>query len=167
MASSDYGLIVKKNGKIVKEIENRFCDNVYAYHIASNKDLAIYVYKNLIKIRTNKTVNINDLMNKYNIVCAEEISNNKQIVWIYSGYWRVYPIIKYRYKFTINNIDFNIKRIENGDRFYLRFRFDGDLYEIVYGYLIENDTDVDNWYDVKYLSNRCRNFIKNWVNRRW
>lgn len=162
MAFIDYGLIVKKNNEIV---ENNFCDDVYAYHIVNDKDCEVYVYKNSIGIRTDKNINICDLNRKYNLLCNEVINENKKIIWINLSFWTVYPIIKYRYKFTIGDIDFDLKRIENGDRFYLRFGFNSNLYEVVYGYLIESNTQIDKWYDVKCLSNKCRNFIRNWVRK--
>lgn len=162
MASSDYGLIVKRNGEIV---ENNFCNDVYAYHIVSDKDYEVYVYKNLIGMRADKNIDICGLNRRYNLLCNEDINKNKKIVWINSSYWTVYPIIKFRYKFTIGDINFNLKRIENGDRFYLRFKFNNVLYEIVYGYLIESNMEIEKWHDLKCLSNRCRNFIRNWVNK--
>ena len=142
MASCDFGLIVKKNGKIIEDIEENFWnESLYGYRICGDDNFMIGIYKDCLKIHTNQNINVNNLGNKYGDMFITEADYYPQTFWFAVSYWSVYPIIKYRYKFTINNIDFDIKRIEN-------------------------DTGVDNWYDVKHLSNRCKNFIRNWVNRR-
>ena len=132
MASCDFGLIVKKNGKIIEDIEENFWnESLYGYRICGDDNFMIGIYKDCLKIHTNQNINVNNLGNKYGDMFITEADYYPQTFWFAVSYWSVYPIIKYRYKFTINNIDFDIKRIENGDRFYLRFRFDGNLYEIV------------------------------------
>lgn len=66
---------------------------------------------------------------------------------------------KYRHKETINGIEIDIKRLDEGNRYYGRFVYKGDLYEFIYGYGV--DLDVNKFYGKNNkLMNKVNRFIR-------
>lgn len=155
MAMSDYGVIAKKNGKVLNNKiftpmedtlgfsvskDNRGKDIEGNYFIyLGDKDLYIAVYKGLFNVYINKNEFIETIL---------DIDNYKT-----NDYYT-----KYRYKTNINGIEFDIKRLYDNHRYYLRFTYKGDLYEVLYGYGV--DCNIDYWYDMsKNLKRRLERFV--------
>ena len=62
---------------------------------------------------------------------------------------------KYSLKCVVKGVEFNIKRIDEGNRYYGSFSYKGDFYDFIYGYGV--DTDIRYWYD---KSNKAINKVK-------
>lgn len=154
MAMIDYGVIAKKNGKIVtkslftdmkdtmgisieKSENGKFINGNY-FVFLGDRDFYVGIYKGTITV----------------------FNDDKQIHFIsdlYNPYWIKGK--KYRHKETINGIDFDIKRIDEGNRYYGRFTYNGDYYEFIYGYGV--DTNIDHWYN---KSTKAMNKVKRFMN---
>lgn len=154
MSMVDYGVIAKKNGKVVTEslftnmkdtmgisiekAENgRFIDGNY-FVFLGDRDFYVGIYKGTITI----------------------FNDNKQIHFIpdlYHPDW--IKGTKYRHKETVNGVNFDIKRIDNGNRYYGKFTYKGDYYEFIYGYGV--DINMDHWYNKSTKAmNKVKRFMK-------
>lgn len=154
MAMVDYGVIAKKNGEVVTEsfftnmkdtmgisiekTENgRFIDGNY-FVFLGDRDFYVGIYKGTIAI----------------------FNDNKQIHFIpdlYHPYW--IKGTKYRHKEIVNGVDFDIKRIDEGNRYYGKFTYKGDYYEFIYGYGV--DINMDCWYNKSTKAmNKFKRFMK-------
>lgn len=158
MAMIDYGVIAKKNGKVVTtdfftpmidtldfecEEDNRgklLKDNYFVY--LGDKDFFVAIYKGIINIYKNK----NELIDT---------------IWDIDNYATTWEETKFRYKPTINGINFDIKRFDDGNRYKVRFYYKGDLYEAIYGYGV--DLDINLWYNLK---NKDKIKIERWINNK-
>lgn len=172
MSSIDYGSIVKKNGKVIQtehyqdmmksvgfEIEE-LKDNYFSY--IGDEDMLVCVYKGVLTIYTH-IPNIDKKDTIYNLYTHVRYNgklkddgymDSIQIKEI--GYGFMFDKIR-RYKFSINNVDFDIRRIDNGHRYSLRFWYKGILYECLYGYGV--DVYRDMWYG---KSKKLNNFLNRW-----
>lgn len=137
MAIIDYGVIAKKNKKIVttelftkmedtlgfsieKTDEGNYIDGNYFVYLG-DKEFYVGIYK----------------------TCIIAFSGNKRIGGIYGLYHDSYTKgTKYSHKETINGVEFNIKRIDENERYYGCFSYKGDFYEFVYGYGVDIDLDL-------------------------
>lgn len=155
MAMLDYGVIAKKNGKILNnklftsmektlgfkvESDNRGRDIAGDYFLyIGDEDLYIAIYKGLFNVYKEK--------NKF-VDTVFDIDYYKT-----NDYYT-----KYRHRTTIENVEFDIKRIYDNNRYYLRFTYKGDLYEVLYGYGV--DCNIEYWYDMSpNLKRRLERFI--------
>jgi len=128
MAYSDYGVVVKKNGKIInkdvfipmaetigvsykKSRDGYPIDGEYFIFIG-DKDFYIGIYKGMLSVysKNEKICVIGDL-NHYAIKGT-----------------------KYSYETTVNGVKLAIKRVGEGHRYILRFHYKNDFYEALYGY---------------------------------
>lgn len=160
MAILDYGSVVKKNGKIIqnemfmnmKEAVGFTIDTIsYKYFSEySNKEECCEV-----KINDNCFSYIGD---EELLLCIYKGSiyfiSNGQILKIQRDLWLDYdiPYCLQKLEFSLNEIDFRIKRLFNQNRYLLRFVYKGDLYEVIYGYGV--DVDKDSWYNVSRKEKR-------------
>jgi len=160
MAMVDYGAVLKKNGIVIHR-NDFFMDMQKAVGFTINKiqDKDGYDYQ----INDNYFVYIGD---EELLICVYKtqlliISNNKIIHRVFGANVDSYNIHdKFRLKFKVNGIKFDIKRISYGNMYLLRFWYKGSLYECIYGYGVDNS--LKNWY---YNNNRerriAREFFKN------
>lgn len=155
MAMVDYGVIAKKNGKVVTtdlftkmidtlgveyefDTEGRYIkDNYFVF--LGDAEFYVAIYKESLYI----------------------FNKNRHIDTIYylDYYANTRKGKKFRYKTTINGITFDIKRFDDGYRYIVRFRYKGDVYEAIYGYGV--DLDINNWYDLKH-KDKIR--LQRWLN---
>ena len=158
MAMIDYGVIAKKNGKLLTtemftpmidtlgfecEQDDRGCSlegNYFVY--LGDKDFFVGIYKGTINIfkNTNKFVDRIGNIGEYAINWYET---------------------KFHYKRTVNGIIFDIKRLDNSNRYKLRFYYKNDLFEAIYGYGV--DVDINQWYDLK---SKDKIKVKEWMKSR-
>lgn len=150
MAMMDYGVIAKINGKIVtkslftpmkdtmgisiEKADNGSLIDGNEFVFLGDRDFYIGIYKGYITIYNNTKV-------------IHYISDLYHPDWIKG--------IKYRHKETVNGVEFDIKRIDKGNRYYGRFIYKENCYEFIYGYGV--DVDIDCWYD---KSNRVINKVE-------
>lgn len=155
MAMVDYGVIAKINGKIVtkslftpmkdtmgisieKADDGTTIDGNH-FVFLGDRDFYIGIYKGCITIY-NDTKNIH---------CISDLWHPD---WIKGT--------KYRHKESVNGIEFDIKRIDEGNRYYGRFIYKGNCYEFIYGYGV--DEDIDYWYDKNNkMMNKVKRFYRN------
>ena len=139
MAMMDYGFIAKKNNTLLyPEKGNIFMDmktavgcsieeidgNYFTY--LGDKDMFVAVYKTHFIIFVNgKEAKSVYRMNDDNLTYK-----------------------KYRLKFNVNGVEFDLKRLGQS-QFKLRFRYKNDVYVIIYGYMVYNQTEVRNKKDEK------------------
>ena len=155
MAMIDYGVVAKKNGKILTtdfftdmkdalgfSIEKSDCGepiegNYFTY--LGDRDFYVGIYKGMLSF----------------------FSGNKFIGGIYDLYHEDgVRGKKYRHKETINGIEIDIKRLDEGNRYYGRFVYKGDLYEFIYGYGV--DLDINKFYGKNNkLMNKVNRFMRN------
>lgn len=155
MAIIDYGVIAKKNKEIVtKELFTKM-ENTLGFSIEKTNDGNI--------INGNYFIYLGDKEFYVGIykTCIKVFSDNKCIGDIYGLYHEDYIRgTKYSHKEVINGVEFNIKRIDENNRFYGCFSYKGDFYEFIYGYGV--DIDLDLWYDKNNKAmNKARRFYKN------
>ena len=155
MAMIDYGVIAKKNGVVLNdrmftemketlgfEVEKDdkgydVKDNYFIY--LGDKDFYIAIYKGMLKVFKDENKHI-------------------KTIWDIDNYASNVCETKHRYKVTIEDVEFDIKRIRDNNRYYLRFTYKGDLYEAMYGYGV--DCDIEYWYDMSpNLKRRVERFI--------
>lgn len=140
MAIIDYGAIAKKNKKIITKslftkmkdtlgfsIEKSECGkqiegNYFVY--LGDRDFYVGIYKGTLVFFSDNKV-IGTICNLYH----EDGIRGK----------------KYSHKETINGVEISIKRLDEGNRYYGRFAYKGDLYEFIYGYGV--DINLDHWYN--------------------
>ena len=163
MAIVDYGAVLKKNG-VVLHRNDFFMDmqKAVGFTINSLKDENGYDHQ----INNNHFVYIGD---EELLICVYKtqlliISNNKIIHRVYGANVDSYSIHdKFRLKFEVNGIKFDIKRISYSNMYLLRFWYKRNLYECIYGYGVDNS--VKNWY---YNNNRERRIAKEFFrNKSW
>ena len=163
MAMVDYGAVLKKNGIVIHR-DDFFMDmqKAVGFTIDSLIDEDGYNYQ----INGNYFVYIGD---KELLICVYKtqlliISNNKIVNRVFGANVDSYSIHdKFRLKFEVNGIKFDIKRISYGNMYLLRFWYKGNLYECIYGYGVDNS--VKNWY---YNNNRERRIAKEFFrNKSW
>jgi len=163
MAMVDYGAVLKKNGIVIHR-DDFFMDmqKAVGFTIDSLIDEDGYNYQ----INGNYFVYIGD---KELLICVYKtqlliISNNKIVNRVFGANVDSYSIHdKFRLKFEVNGIKFDIKRISYGNMYLLRFWYKGNLYECIYGYGVDNS--LKNWY---YNNNRERRIAKNFFkNNPW
>lgn len=178
MAMIDYGSVVKKNGKIIqnkmfmdmKETVGFVIDKELTFKSMYRKqlydeDYNIIGYKDKEQIRTVIPNN-----NFFSYIGDKELLilvykgtlifiSNGEIIKIQNDLWLDYdlPYELQKLEFTLNNVDFKIKRLFNQNRYKLRFTYKEDLYEVLYGYGV--DINKEYWYDV---SPRERRYINKW-----
>jgi len=151
MAMVDYGAVLKKNGIVIHR-NDFFMDmqKALGFTIDKIQDKDSYDYQ----INGNYFVYIGD---EELLICVYKtqlliISNNKIIHRVFGANVDSYSMHdKFRLKFEINGVKFDIKRISYGNIYLLRFWYKGNLYECIYGYGVDNS--VKNWY---YNNNRER-----------
>lgn len=139
MSYIDYGVIAKKNGKVLNtelftpmvetigvtyKRDNEGIDIDGNYFIfLGDKDFYVSIYKGYLKFfKEDRCIGIIPDLCDYD----------------YKRYKR------FRHKATIEGVDIDIKRYDDINRYYLRFIYKGDVYEAIYGYGV--DTDKDYWY---------------------
>mgnify|MGYP000918743794 CR=1 FL=1 len=161
MAMMDYGVIAKKNGKIINndlftdmkdtlgfecEKDNRgkqLNGNYFIY--LGDEDFFIAFYKGMFNVFKDRNKLIDTILDIDAYVPLELIR---------------YPIKKYRYKRIIDNVEFDIKRLDEGNRYKVRFYYKKDLYEVIYGYGV--DLDIKSWYDLtQSTKNKVLQFLNN------
>ena len=115
MAYIDYGVLIKKNKKIISNHEDM---------ITLDNGINIGFYYLNITIGKNedyhKDLWLNDL----------------------ESYTMKYPYEKYRMKKNIDGIEIDSKRIDKGNRYYTIIKYKNDLYEIIHGYGIDENLDL-------------------------
>lgn len=152
MAVCDYGVLVKKNGVIinkdlftpmeetlgfVNKDDSLFFNKHFIY--LGDADLYIGIYKNFIDVYKNKT---------------------EKVIRIYDlNHYTNYESTKYRYKTKIEGINFNIRRLDEGNRYFLRFHYKNDLYEIIYGYGVA--FSINYW---EGLTPKLKRWVENFIN---
>lgn len=180
MAMIDYGSVVKKNGKIIqtemfmnmkesvgfvidKELvfKSKYREQLYD----ENYNAIGYEDKECIEtVRPNGNF-FSYLGDKELLVLVYKgtliFISNDEIIKIQNDLWYDYelPYKLQKLEFTINGVDFKIKRLFNQNRYKLRFTYKGELYEVLYGYGV--DVNKDDWYNV---SPKERRYIDNWFN---
>ena len=157
MAIIDYGVIAKKNKKILTKdlftpmedtlgfsIEKSECGrqiegNYFVY--LGDKDFYIGIHKGtLVFFSDNKVIG-----NIYDLYHEEGIKGKK-----------------YSHKEIINGVEINIKRLDEGNRYYGSFSYRGDFYEFIYGYGV--DTNLEYWYDKNNKAmNKAKRFYRNTI----
>ena len=151
MAMIDYGAVAKKNGIVInrgqyfmdmetsvgfildslKGVKNEIehiRENWFVYF--GDKELLVCIYKTQILV-----------------ICNGEIKEH-----IYRMNDDYLSFKKYRLKFSVNNVDFDIKKINDSPRYYVRFWYKNDLYECIYGYGV--DSDINQWYGLEKSEKR-------------
>lgn len=133
MATCDYGVIAKKNGKIIttqfftpmvetlgvtfdatpegEQIEGRY----FVY--LGEADFYVAIYKGFLSI----------------------FSKNHRLFSIYGLDESKLPYKKYRHQIETNGVHLDIKRFDDAHRYYLRFWYQHNCYEAVYGYGIDQN----------------------------
>lgn len=155
MAMIDYGVIAKKNKKIVTKslftemkdtlgfsIEKsddgrRINDNYFVY--LGDRDFYVGIYKGTLAF----------------------FSDNKFIGYI-SDLYHDDGIRgkKYSHQETINGVEIKIRRLDEGNRYYGSFSYKGDFYEFIYGYGV--DINLDYWYNKNNKAmNKAKRFYRN------
>lgn len=129
MAYNDYGVLIKKNKKIV--LEHNDCIKINGLNIR-------FCYRNII-VGNNKDYH-NDLW-----LCDLESYTNR------------YPYKKYRMKKEVNDIKINSKRLDDY-RYYTIISYHNDLYEIIHGYGIDCNLELVYCITNK-LMNKLNRFI--------
>jgi len=155
MAMVDYGAVLKKNGIVIHR-DDFFMDmqEAVGFTIDSLIDEDGYDYQ----INDNYFVYIGD---EELLICVYKtqlliISNNKVIHRVFETNIDSYSMHdKFRLKFEVNGIKFDIKRIGNESKYYLRYWYKNNLFECIYGYGIDNN--IKDWY---YYSNKERRIAK-------
>lgn len=115
MAYIDYGVLIKKNKKI----------------ISNHEDM----------ITLDNGINIGFYY--LNIAIGKNEDYHKDL-WLHDleSYTMKYPYEKYRMKKNIDGIEIDSKRIDKGNRYYTIIKYKNDLYEIIHGYGIDENLDL-------------------------
>lgn len=136
MAGIDYGCIMKMNNIIYSNSNGILLDGMgnTEYPVRS-----IMFYKDSIQIFNDAGV-LSDVI--------------FPIDYYYHGKGK-----KYRLKIRRAGIDFDIKRIDDGNRYIAKFKIDDNKkYEVIYGYGV--DFDLDAWYGLKPSK---KEQLKRWI----
>lgn len=161
MAASDYGVIAKKNGKIINTdiftpMYNTlgFFDDLASlkYFIClGDEHFYVGIYKFAIDIYKNNE-RIGRVYDLYYYTISSQGDN-------YSDSGRILAQYKYKCKIEINGVTLEIKRLFCDDKYYLKFRYKEDLYEVVYGYGVASK--IENWYG---LTPKVKKLFNNFIN---
>jgi len=156
MAAIDYGSIVKVNGKMVQT--NMFMDMRKSVGYSIDKT----VYNGVLAtIDGNYFSYIGD----YGFtVCVYKTClvflNGGEIVKVIHGTDNDFPYEKFMHKEIINGVFITIKQNKHENRFKLRFWYNNNLYECIYGYGV--DLNLKYWYNLK--NNEKNYLLKYWFN---
>lgn len=176
MAMSDYGSVVKKNGKIIqkeffmdmKEMVGFVLEKAtHTYEVEKFNEEGILYKTGEVKTRD---VYIDVFFFSYIgdeelLVCIYKgvlvfVSHGKVIKMQHDLYVSDAPYEIQKLEFAINNVKFRIKRLDKDrHRYKLRFWYKGDLYEVLYGYGVDINKNI--WYN---LSNKEKRYIDKWFN---
>lgn len=156
MAMIDYGVIAKKNKRHIKtdglftamidtlgfSIEKDNCGDIVDgnyFLFLGDRDLYIGIYKESITF-----FNDNYCLGRLRGLPKEPYIKGK----------------KYSHCEVVKGVEFNIKRIDEGNRYYCSFSYKCDFYEFIYGYGV--DTDIEYWYDKNNKAmNKVKRFYRN------
>lgn len=157
MAMMDYGVIAKKNGKIINtgfftdmkdtlgfECEKDNNGNLIkgeCFIFLGDEDFYIGIYKTHISIYKNKNEFIDEILDlDYYVATSKET--------------------KFRYKKVIDNVELDVRRFNSDSTYILRFWYKGDLYEAMYGYGV----DLDINYLRHNLNRKDKVKLNKWLN---
>lgn len=136
MAYIDYGVLIKKNKKIIAEHND---------YIDFDNGVRIIFLKLAIIIGKNKE----DKWSEENTYICNLKSNTLK-----------YPYTKYRMKYSAYGLDINSKRIDDNGRYYTIIKYKNDFYEVIHGYGIDKDFNLI--YDkTNKIMNKLNSFIRN------
>lgn len=136
MAYIDYGVLIKKNKKIIAEHND---------YIDFDNGVRVIFLKLAIIIGKNKE----DKWSEENTYICNLESNTLK-----------YPYTKYRMKYSAYGLDINSKRIDNNGRYYTIIKYKNDFYEVIHGYGIDKDFNLI--YDkTNKIMNKLNSFIRN------
>lgn len=140
MAMVDYGAVYKKNGaQLNKDLFMNMRESV-GFTLGGLQG----IHNRTERVEGNWFVYMGD---QELLVCAYKtqllfISNGKIVEHLYGLEDDKLRYTKYRKKFILNGVHFDIKRINDKPQFYLRFWYKNEMYECIYGY----DIDVEYKY---------------------
>lgn len=155
MAMIDYGVIAKQNKRVIntelftdmkdtlgfsieKDTEGYVIEGNY-FLFLGDRDLYIGIYKEGITFFSD-----NYCLGRLRGLPKEPYIRGK----------------KYSHCEVVKGVEFNIKRIDEGNRYYCSFSYKGDFYEFIYGYGV--DTDIEYWYDKNNKAmNKVKRFYRN------
>lgn len=134
MAKSDYGVIAKKDGKLVTTAfftpmlhtlgtvfeqtpDGRGIEGHYFVYLGE-PDFYVAIYKGMLGVFSQNQP----------LVHLSGLEDSPSL-----------PYQTYRYRTTIQGVDLDIKRLDDGHRYYLRFWYNHHCYEAIYGYGIDQN----------------------------
>lgn len=135
MARIDYGVLIKKNKKIIAEHDD---------YIDFDNGVRVLFLRLAIIIGKNKE----DHWSKENTYLRNLESDTVK-----------YPYKKYRMKYSAYGVNINSKRIDEGGRYYTIIQYKDDLYEVIHGYGIDENFDLIYDENSKIM-NKLNRFMK-------
>ena len=166
MAMIDYGCLIKKNGKLIAGQDifteaiktvgftNDVLNNCHA--CCGDKDLVFWFYKDFMRVYDSEMKELlsvgYDSWNYYSCYRNDSMT--------LKDYEREKMVMHQRYSLEkeVNGIKLKFKRLDEGNRYKLRFWYKNDLYEVIYGYGVDNN--LDYFYG---LAENKKAYIRKWL----